>query len=141
MSMMRRLLTYAAVVFTLFGIFSLSTAPAVYADNGANPFQGACQAGKKEGTNVGKSPACSTNGSDPITGKNGVLPKIVSLMFYFAGVIALIIIIVSGIRYMTSGGDTQKTAGAKSALLYAVVGLLLVVLARAIVGYIISKTT
>jgi hypothetical protein len=50
-------------------------------------------------------------------------------------------IILGGLKYITSGGDAQKVASAKSALIYAIVGLVIVALAQAIVRFVLGKAT
>ena len=62
--------------------------------------------------------------------------KIINLVFWVAGVIAVII---AGINYSLSSGDPAKTASAKNAILYSVIGLVIVSSAIAITGYIIGK--
>lgn len=49
-------------------------------------------------------------------------------------VLALIFIIFSGIQWITSGGDKQKLSAARSRLIYAIIGLIVVLLAVFIVN-------
>jgi hypothetical protein len=56
-----------------------------------------------------------------------------------AAVAAVIVIILSGFRYITSGGDTQKTAAAKNTLIGAIVGLVIIALAQAIIILVIKS--
>ena len=65
--------------------------------------------------------------------------KFVNLAFWVAGVIAVIIVIIAGINYSLSAGDPAKTASAKNAILYSVIGLVIIASAIAITGYIIGK--
>ena len=48
------------------------------------------------------------------------------------GVVAIIMIIVGGFRYITSGGDSSKVGSAKNTIIYAIIGLILVALAQII---------
>ena len=50
-------------------------------------------------------------------------------------------IIYGGFRYITSGGDSGKVTGAKNTIIYAVIGLVIVVLAQVIVKFILDKAT
>jgi biopolymer transport protein ExbB/TolQ len=52
----------------------------------------------------------------------------------------VIVIIVAGIRYTTSGGNSNSVAAAKNTLLYAVIGLVVAVFAYAIVNFVIQWT-
>ncbi|MGH7241500.1 MAG: pilin [Candidatus Saccharimonadales bacterium] len=76
---------------------------------------------------------CSQNGEQTLT--QGIL-KIVS---YIAGLVAIIMIIVSGFRYITSGGDPGKVGSAKGALLGAIIGLVVAVMAQLIVHIVLSN--
>jgi len=51
----------------------------------------------------------------------------------------LIVLVIAGINYSLSAGDPAKTASAKNAILYAVIGLVIIANAIAITGYIIGK--
>ena len=65
--------------------------------------------------------------------------KFVNLALWVAGIIAVIVVIIAGINYSLSSGDPSKTASAKNAILYAVIGLVITASAIAITGYIIGK--
>ena len=93
--------------------------------------------------------ACSTNptsdtcnynsATNPLTGTNGTLYKITTIVATVAGIAAIFVIIVSGVRYMTSGGDTQKVAAAKRTLIGAIVGLVIIVLAQTIITFVVRR--
>ena len=61
---------------------------------------------------------------------------LVTVLLLFAQIIAVIWIIVSGIQYISSLGDPEKMAGAKKALLWAVVGLIISMCAYAIIKFV-----
>lgn len=54
------------------------------------------------------------------------------------GVISVIMIVIGGIRYATSGGDEKGVKGAKDTILYAIVGLVVALLAFAIVNFVLG---
>ena len=74
-------------------------------------------------------------------GLNSVFKAVVNVISIAAGIAAVIMIMIGGFRYVTSGGDSSKVAGAKSAIIYAIVGLVVVALAQAIVRYVANKAT
>ena len=76
---------------------------------------------------------------DPISGKNGVILKAAAVIGYAAGAAAIIILTVAGIYYVTAAGDPGKIKGARDAILYTLVGLLIVVLAKAIITFVIKR--
>lgn len=65
--------------------------------------------------------------------------KFVNLALWVAGIIAVIVVIIAGINYSLSSGDPSKTASAKNAILYSVIGLVIAASAIAITKYIIGK--
>lgn len=89
------------------------------------------------------SPTCKSNQagskSNPLTGKDGILYKVSQIIAIIAGIAAVIVVIVSGIRYITSGGDSQKTASAKNTLVGALIGLIIIVLAQTIITFVIKR--
>lgn len=69
-----------------------------------------------------------------------VFQNIVTAALIFAGVVALFFIIISGYKFLTSGGDPKQVDGARKTMMYAILGLILVLLSFAIVKFI-SITT
>ena len=65
---------------------------------------------------------------------------IVQLLSWVAGVIAVIMIIVAGVRFMTSGGDAGKVASARSALIYAAIGLAVAASAQLVIQFVLSTS-
>ena len=61
------------------------------------------------------------------------------VVYMVAAVIAVIVIIIAGILYATSSGDSAKIARAKNAILYSIIGLVVVIIASAITNLIIKE--
>jgi hypothetical protein len=122
--------------FLLLGMVTTAAAPS--ASTAAADLYKVCGT---SGKNVGKSPVCKSrsNKSNPVTGSNGLINEAINIMAIIGGIIAVLFIIVGGIKYITSGGDGQKAAGAKNTLLYAVVGLVVIALARTIIYFVLSS--
>jgi hypothetical protein len=64
---------------------------------------------------------------------------IVNVMLQVLGILAVIMIIVGGIRYTISNGDASRVKAAKDTITYAVVGLIVALLSYAIVNFVIGK--
>lgn len=62
--------------------------------------------------------------------------NIIFWLLLLAGVTALILIIISGFKFVTSGGDPKQAEGARKTLTYAVIGLVLVLISFGIVRVI-----
>ena len=69
------------------------------------------------------------------------IKTIVNVMLFILGAIAVIMIIIGGIRYTTSNGDASNTKAAKDTILYAVIGLIVAILAYAIVNFVVDAFT
>ena len=72
-------------------------------------------------------------------GDNGVFKQITNTILYIVGIIAVIMLIIGGIKYVVSGGDSKKVTDAKNTVLYAIIGLVVCFLAFAIVNFVISS--
>lgn len=64
---------------------------------------------------------------------------IVNAILFLAGIVAVIMIIVGGLKYVTSAGEPKRTASAKETLLYAVIGLVIVLASGAIVNWVLNS--
>lgn len=83
------------------------------------------------------SEVCKSSGSD--TNMNGIIKTITSTLLFLLGAVAVIMIIFSGFKYVTSSGDQARVASAKNTLMYSVVGLVVAVAAYAIVDFVLSR--
>jgi len=70
---------------------------------------------------------------------NTTVERVVNIFSVVVGMVAVIMIIVGGFKYITSGGDSSKITGAKNTILYAVIGLVVVALAQVIVQFVLSN--
>ncbi len=66
------------------------------------------------------------------------IKTIVNILLFVLGAIAVIMIIVGGIRYTTSNGEAGNIKSAKDTVLYAVIGLAIAILAYAIVNFVLG---
>src|ERR1700744_3288031 len=103
------------------------------ADN--NPFNTVCQ----EQGGAGKSSELCSVGTktDPISGTHGVIFKATLIIATIAGITAVIIVVIGGFMLVTANGDSQKVAQARTAIIGAFVGLLLIALATSIVVFVV----
>ncbi len=133
---MKKLLIAVALLFN-FSAVTLALAPAavVHADTKASLCEGVGLTSDNTGCNQPTNPDGSPSG----TSVEGIIKTAINLISVVVGVIAVIMIIIGGLRYITSGGDSAKTASAKDTILYAIIGLVIVALAQVIVKYVLNK--
>ena len=73
------------------------------------------------------------------TDPESLVKKFVNIFLFAVGALSVILLIWGGIRYTTSAGDSNKVQAAKNTVLYAIVGLVVAILAYAIVNMVIDK--
>lgn len=66
---------------------------------------------------------------------DSVIQGIINFLLMLAAIISVIVIIVGGFRYSTSGGDANQVTAAKNTILYAVIGLVVSLFAWSIVNF------
>jgi cytochrome bd-type quinol oxidase subunit 2 len=67
------------------------------------------------------------------------IKDLVNIFSVVVGVVAVIMIIIGGFRYITSGGDSSNISSAKNTIIYAIIGLVIVALAQFIVQFVLNK--
>lgn len=70
-----------------------------------------------------------------------LISKIVNTLLFIVGALSVIMIIIGGIIYATSAGDSGRVTTAKNTIIYAVIGLVVALLAFAIVKFVVSRFT
>ncbi len=130
MTKTKRLLTtlLISVSILLPGIFSMALSPA-YASTLTEICGGISETGGNNCTN-------STSGNSSI-GK--IASTIVNVFTYIVGIISVLMLIIAGFRYVTSGGESSKVSSAKNTLIYAIVGIVIVIAAQVIVSFVATK--
>ncbi len=69
------------------------------------------------------------------------LDAVLNGVYFVAGVVAVVVIIIGGIGYITSGGDSSKVTKAKNTIVFAVIGLVLVIVAFALTNLVIARAS
>ena len=97
-------------------------------DEGVNSARGEDQAQCLFGTERG----CSGN---------GIFRTITNVLLFLIGAVSVIMPIIGGIKYTVSGGDSSAVTSAKNTILYAIVRIIVAVLAFAIVNFVLDSFT
>ena len=123
-SMFAVVASFAAVLTATTPVYALTTAQ-----------QEACQA-------IGNTADCTDKTTGNSNGDlSGIIKLIVTIVSILVGVVAVIMIIWGGMKYITSGGESSKITGAKNTIIYALIGLVIVALAQFIVKFVLAKST
>jgi magnesium-transporting ATPase (P-type) len=70
---------------------------------------------------------------------NDTVAKIINILSSLVAAVAVIMIIVGGFRYVTSGGDSARVTSAKSTIFNAIIGLVIAIFAQVIVRFVIYE--
>jgi hypothetical protein len=79
---------------------------------------------------------CAANSGESI---NTVIKDALNIFSAVVGIIAVVTLMIGGIKYITSGGSSEKTSSAKDTILFAIVGLVVVALAQIVVAFVLTK--
>jgi hypothetical protein len=124
--MKRKLITYIGTLSVLSAtILSVALAPDSLAFNlsiqdGANSAKGVDQAAT-------------------LFGATGIFTTISNVMLFAVGAVSVVMVIIGGLRYVISGGNSGNITAAKNTILYAVVGLVIAIMAYAIINFVIGS--
>jgi hypothetical protein len=69
------------------------------------------------------------------------IKAVLQLIFGVLGAVAVLMIVIGGIKYSSSQGDPQGVSKAKGTVIYAIVGLVIAILATAIVDFVMGRAT
>lgn len=112
-------------------VFTPVVAPAgaIGIQDGADAAQGEDQTGD----------AACLFGTEPGCTGDGIFRTITNVLLFIIGAISVIMLIVGGIRYTVSGGDSAAITSAKNTILYAIIGIIVAILAYAVVNFVIGS--
>lgn len=86
-----------------------------------------------------KDNSCVDKDGKPIDSVSKMLQSIINLLLFISGILAVILIVVGGFRYVTSNGDSGAASKAKNTIIYAAIGLVIAIMAYAIVNFILDN--
>ena len=125
----------AIVPVMALGIVAMQPATANAADFDKGLAEGAKAAqGKDQQGNA----ACLFGGSG-CAGTDGIVKTVTNVMLFIIGAVAVIMLIIGGIRYTVSNGDQGAVKSAKDTILYAIIGIVVAILAYAIVNFVVGS--
>jgi hypothetical protein len=83
----------------------------------------------------------SQTGLPQVSASQNTLAKILTIVFTIIGAMALLFMIIAGLRYITSAGDPAKVATAKNQILYTAIGLIIAASAAAVVNFVLFRAS
>ncbi len=125
-------LKHFAIALSLALSTGLVAAPALA--SAASQFKGDACSGLQQVDSGG----CSDKSSATL---NNILRTVINILSVVVGFVAVVMIMVGGFRYITSGGDSAKTASARSTIVYALIGIVIAMLAQVLVHFVLVKAS
>jgi len=116
---------FAASAIALASVFTVSP---VFAG-------GNCPAGSTQSSYTNSISECNIQKDDSLM---KTVNQIINVILGVLGIVAVVVIILGGVQYTTSAGDPGKVKKAKDTILYGIVGLVVALLAFAIVNFVLS---
>lgn len=71
-------------------------------------------------------------------GENSIFKNIVNILLFLVGAVSVIMLIFGGIKYVTSGGAQDQVTSAKNTIMYAIIGIVVALLAFAVVNFVVG---
>lgn len=96
-------------------------------------------AGFEQGAIEGAGSAQGKDQQADLFGDAGIFRTITNVLLFIIGAISVIMLIIGGIRYVVSGGDSSAITSAKNTILYAIVGIVVALLAYALVNFVLTS--
>lgn len=93
----------------------------------------------KAGPSAGADCARPASGAENLFGPGGVFITITNILLFIIGAIAVVMLIIGGIRYVVSSGDQNAVTSAKNTILYAIIGIVVAFLAYAAVNFVTTQ--
>jgi uncharacterized membrane protein len=70
---------------------------------------------------------------------SSLVNTVIDIISWIVGIVSIIMVVFGGFRYVTSGGDSTATSNARNTILYALVGLVIAVLAQVLVHFVLGR--
>ena len=83
--------------------------------------------------------AAPTGSADNLFVAGGIFQQISNTLIFLVGAIAVIMLIIGGLRYVTSNGEAASIKGAKDTITYAIIGIIVAILSFALVSFVIGR--
>lgn len=131
-SLRKVLLILASFVAMLLFIFATQVSAQQF-----DPLSDACKQAQENGESP---PSCTSENTEPdLNPIATTIGKVTNIVAYVAGAVAVVMIVISGLRMITANGEAANIAKARTTIIYTVVGLAVIVAARTIILFVINR--
>ena len=133
--MIQKIKKFIFVTIASLTILAPGLVPGIAGVAAANSITDSLCTGSNIAASGGNTNCTTSNSTDSIY---KLASKVVNIFSVIVGIVAVVMVIFGGFKYITSGGDSNSISGAKNTLIYAIIGLIIVALAQFIVHFVLS---
>lgn len=134
-----KLLTKARLIALLFApVLALGVAVAAGPVASAETFNQGISDGSSAAQGKDQA-ACLFGNEAGCQGQTPIFKTITNVLLFIIGAVSVIMLIIGGIRYTVSAGDSSAVTAAKNTIMYAIVGIIVAILAYAVVNFVITS--
>lgn len=130
MKYLARLISVCAMIFVM--MFLASSTSLAF-----NPIDEACDGSAASSSSSVCQDNATVNPEQLVDKNEGLVNRIANIIALVGGILAVIFIMINGLTIMTSTGDSTKINKARDGLIYAAIGVVVIILSRIIIGLIL----
>ena len=95
-------------------------------------------------SNCTNSKGCAQQGTETLDAGSTlsigkIIGTVISILAWIIGIVSVFMVIFGGFRFVTSGGDSNAVSSARSTIFYALIGLVVAVLAQVLVHFVLNR--
>ncbi len=129
----------------ILGIVGLLGAPGLLASSTVAALD--CSPANQKNLTTQEQAKCGVRGVGGGTAKNSgdqvqvIIRNVINILLFLIGLVAVLMIVIAGFRFVTSNGDSNIISSARNTILYAIIGIIIAIMAYAIVNFILDNLT
>lgn len=137
-----RLSLTLTIAFTLFTVLPPKQSFAIDCSKPANAQEALqCGASGAAGQELTKKDNIADISAESGSKLTNTIKRLLNILSAIVGIVAVVMILIGGFRYVTSGGKQENVTAAKNTIMYALIGLVIVAFAQVIVHFVLREAT
>jgi hypothetical protein len=86
-------------------------------------------------------PVGGLSGAQTLTGPSGLIYRVISLLLFIAGALAVFFVILGGYQYITAAGNEEQSEKGKTTLINAVIGVVVIIMSYVIINVVVNTVS
>ncbi|MDO8336595.1 MAG: hypothetical protein Q7T74_07545 [Candidatus Saccharibacteria bacterium] len=134
---MKKIFITSSLFVSIIALFGLLFTPIISTAHAAPPVA----VNTKDQAQDGVKKAGGTGSGNTANDFTAVIKSVIGIISFLIGLIAVLMIVIAGFRFVTSNGDANTVSSARNTILYAIIGIVIAVMAYAIVNFVLDNLT